>query len=130
MTYWETNFVCYRPLTGHPSQVKSRLCRKVGALSRHGGFHRKIGITNEPQRRWREFYGPNGWHEMHVLYESSSHRHVCDLEREFVRRFYDEVMRTPGWAWNGTGGGGGRKPLAGPYFLYMVRARRYARIWE
>lgn len=130
MGYWETDFVCHRSLTGHPSRVRSRLCRKIGALARHGGFHRKIGITNKPARRWREYYGPNGWHEMHVLYVSRSHSHVCSLERELVRRFDEELMRSPGYPWNGVGGGGGRRPSYGPYYLYMVRARKYARIWE
>jgi hypothetical protein len=98
-------------------------------LARHGGFHRKIGITNDPERRWREYYGPYGWHEMHVLYESSSHDHVCALEREFVRRFDGALMRSPGYPWNSTGGGGGRKPTSGPYYLYLVRAAKYARLW-
>lgn len=120
--------VYYRAATGWPEYVQGVINLKVGALARHGAFHRKIGITNYPERRWRQAYRHHGWVQMHVIYRSTSHDHVCDLERRMVNRFYDDLMRSPGYYWNSTGGGGGRKPLNGPYFLYIVTAPKFARI--
>lgn len=120
--------VYWRELTGRPDDVEARLNRKVGALARHGAFHRKIGITNDPCRRWGQGYRPNGWVQMHVVYRSSSHANVCELERRIVTRFGDQLMMSPGLYWNAVGGGGGRKPLVGPYYLYLVTAPKFARL--
>lgn len=120
--------VFFREASGWPSQVEHRVRRKVGALARHGAFHRKIGITNDPVRRWKQAYRHHGWVQMHVIYQSSSHVHVCSLEQMMVQRFFDDLMTSPGYYWNGTGGGGGRKPTAGPFFLYLVTAPKFARI--
>lgn len=120
--------VFFRALTGWPQAVEERLFRKVRALARHGAYHRKIGITNLPVRRWQQAYRGNGWVQMHVIYQSLSHRHVCRLERRIIERFRAEVMRSPGWYWNGCAGGGGRKPTDGPFFLYLVTAPKFARV--
>ena len=120
--------VYYRDITGWPSNVGRILNCKVGALARHGGFHRKIGITNYPERRWQQAYRHHGWVQMHVIYKSSSHARVCELERQMVDRFRGELMQSPGYYWNAQGGGGGRRPRNGPFFLYVVTAPRFARI--
>lgn len=119
--------VLYDTRTGWPSQVLESLNRSVGAHSRRF-FHCKVGISNDPERRWREAYRPKGWHKMHVLYESSSHPHVCMLEAMLVARFFqrDDVLKY--WYYNAVGGGGGPKPRSGPYYLYLVSASKYARI--
>lgn len=120
--------VFYDYVTGWPSVVQSSLNRKVGALCRHGAFHRKIGITNDPSRRWRSAYRGYGWLWMNVVYESSSHDHVCQLEYDFIERFRAQIMRSDGWYYNAVGGGGGRKPHNGPYYLYLVTAPKFSRI--
>ena len=112
-------------LTGWPPQVSSRLHRKVGALSRHGGFHKKIGITNAPRTRWLRHYA-DGWRRMELIYRSDSHNHVCALERQLVERFHLGVA-LGGYCHNQVGGGGGRKPATGPFYLYMLLGRRHAR---
>jgi hypothetical protein len=120
--------VYYRDITGWPSNISKIIRLKVGALAWHGAFHRKIGITNYPERRWTQAYRHHGWVQMHVVYRSNSYEHVCELERMMVDRFRDEIMLSPGYYWNGTGGGGGRKPYDGPYFLYLVTAPKHSRI--
>ncbi len=52
-----------RVISGWRSRVESRLARKVGAFSRHGGWHLKVGITNSPETRWRS-HAVDGWHRM------------------------------------------------------------------
>ena len=120
--------VFWRYVTGWPSQIEGRLHRKMGALQRHGAAHLKIGITNDPVRRWREGYRHHGWVQMHVIYKSDSHGHICDLERHMIERFESGLMTSPGRYYNARGGGGGPKPHNSPYYLYLVTAPRYARI--
>lgn len=120
--------VFFQCIAGHPEEVLAQLNRQVGQLARHWGYHRKVGITNRPHRRWREAYRYNGWEYMTVLYESPLHEHVCDLERAIETRFREGVTTSPGYFYNATGGGGGRKPNGGPFYLYLVTAQRHARI--
>jgi hypothetical protein len=120
--------VYWREITGWPSGVTATLHRKIGALCRHGGFHRKIGITNDPGIRWRSAYRHNGWQRMHIVYRSDCHDHVCQLENQIVQRFYSEIMSSTGWYYNAVGGGGGRKPRNGPYYLYLVTAPKWSRL--
>jgi len=117
-----------RWLTGWPNTVETRIRRKIGALQRHGAFHLKVGITNRPAVRWRNGYRKHGWVEMHLIYRSGSHEHVCDLERRMIDRFGAGLMASPCWYYNLIGGGGGPKPRYGPYYLYIVTAPKYARI--
>src|SRR6476661_775259 len=99
-----------RSITGWPVNVEGRLTRKVWALSRHRGFHVKIGITNRPKRRWCQSYGRKGWSEMHLLYVSNSHHHVCRLEKRLIERCDQGLVSALSWYYNAVGGGGGRKP--------------------
>ena len=120
--------VYYNQYTGLPGKVSDGIRRSIGAYSRWGAFHRKVGITNDPIRRWVQAYRHNGSKSMIVVYESSLHTHVCELERMMTGRFFDNLMVTPGYYWNATGGGGGRQPHNGPYYLYFVLAPKFARI--
>lgn len=114
--------------SGWPNSVLVSLTKAVGAHSRR--FHHcKIGISNDPCRRWREAYRPHGWHAMQVLYRSTSHQHVCRLESALVSRFFERDDRLTYWYYNEVGGGGGPKPVSGPYFLYLVTAPKYARLY-
>ena len=124
-----TMSVCWgRDCRGWPSVVLPTVRRKVGALSRHGRFHQKIGITNWPERRWAQAYRDYGWSDMHVLYGSSSLAHVQSLERLLINAFRGQLVRSDGYFHNAVGGGGGRHAICGPYYLYAVGARKYARI--
>jgi hypothetical protein len=114
--------------TGWPNSVAPILNRKIGALSRHIGFHSKIGITNDPVRRWRQSYHSYGWYRMYVIYKSTSHAHVGDLESLIIQRFRSEMVKSPGWYYNKVDGRGGRIPQQGPNYLYLVVAPKWSRI--
>ena len=114
-----------RMITGRPITAETILRRKVGALARHRGFHQKVGITNDPDRRWRQAYAPIGWHDMHVLYSSSSHSNVRALEKALIE--WLDVRSADAWFYNEVAGGGGRAPSAGPFYVYVVNAPKYAR---
>jgi hypothetical protein len=115
-------------LQGTPSQILSRLARKIGAHARHGAHHQKVGITNNPQRRWSTGYASKGWHRMSVIYVSRSHKNVCQLEDILIQRFRSGLSSTKGYFYNLRGGGGGRPPRTGPYYLYLVNAPKHSRI--
>ena len=86
---------------------------RVGALVRDAsGF--KIGMTNWPQTRASQ-YGAS-YHEMIVLYETSSRNNAMDLEDrliDYYRNNYDTCE-------NRAAGYGGR-PGEGWYYVYVVR---------
>ncbi len=111
---------------GPPDFVKETLCRKVGALSRHRGFHRKIGITSSPRARWAK-HKKNNWPEMHVIYKSEYREDVVYLECKLIRRFDMGEVSTPGYYYNAVAGGGGRLPSMGPHYVYLLVAPPYTR---
>jgi hypothetical protein len=104
--------VFYDIVTGRPGDVVSSVLRSLSGYTRIDRTRWfKIGITNNPERRWREAYAEN-YDEMIVLYQSSSITSVSHLEIELVEHNRD-------LADNIVGGGGGNfgKP---PFYLYIV----------
>ena len=67
---------------------------------------------------------------MEVIYESKSHKNICELERRLVERFHLGVT-LGGYHHNAVGGGGGRKPApGGSYYLYLISAPMFARMYR
>jgi hypothetical protein len=99
--------------TGRPGSVLSNVRRRISSFTRFGKVRKfKIGITNSPERRWRQCY-ESVYDEMLVVYQSSSIYCVSELEYELVNHNWfhcDNIIA-------GGGGGIGRTP---PYFLYVV----------
>jgi hypothetical protein len=99
--------------TGRPYEIASSLRRRVSALTRYDRVRAfKIGITAEPERRFRESYART-YDQMVVLYRTQSYKSICQIEQELIDHNWkvcDNLVR----------GGGGRICL-GPYFLYVVR---------
>ncbi len=115
-------------VTGWPSGLKPRLVRKVGALSRHGGFHQKVGITGNPEIRWSQ-HKPNGWKRMDVIYQSTSRFAVEQVECYLAGHFRMGLCTSAGYHHNRVGGGGGRKPDAAPlHYVYVLSAPAYTRL--
>ena len=97
---------------GRQRLVFSSILRKIGGYTRSDRVRRfKIGVTNDPMRRFLQAYR-RLYDEMIVVYRSSSIDRVSDVEWEAVD--YNRDLCD-----NKIGGGGGDYgyPL---YFLYVV----------
>lgn len=108
----EDDNIIYNYFTGRPQDVVSDVLRSISAYTRVDRVSAfKIGITNDPERRFREEYA--GWYsKMAVVYRSSSKENVRQLERELIehnREIADNIIS----------GGGGRDSNP-PYFMYVV----------
>ncbi|MDT7540534.1 MAG: hypothetical protein QOE33_438 [Acidobacteriota bacterium] len=104
--------VIYNYVTGRPDEVVSGVLRSISAytrVDRTRGF--KIGITNNPERRFQDAYA-HAYHKMAVVYQSSSINNVAELERELIRHNYE-------LADNIISGGGGNYGDP-PYYMYVV----------
>ena len=105
--------------SGWPSQLDERMKKRIGAYTRYSSAF-KIGITNWPERRKREYERNNARHysEMIVLYETSSRSHAGHMETQLIDQNWDRLELR-----NQIGGGGGPHG-EGWYYLYIVRRRR------
>ncbi len=105
--------VFYSSITGRPAKVLSGIKRRISAFTRSCNISRfKIGITSNPQRRWKE-YNQDGYDEMLVLYESSSINSVSSLEYDLINHNWECCD-------NLVAGGGGGIAAVSPYYLYIV----------
>ena len=102
--------------SGWPNDLTPGLQRRVAALKGHTCAF-KIGITNCPEERMREYErsNPGYYSEMRVIYRTSSRRNAVELEKRLIERnWFDEKFEGK------IAGGGGRKGK-GEYYLYVVR---------
>ena len=109
----------YKDEGGWPSQLDERMKRRIGAYTKNASAF-KIGITNWPERRKREYERTNPRHysKMIVLYSTSSRSNAGHMERQLINHNWDRLELR-----NEIGGGGG--PYGeGWYYLYIVRRRR------
>jgi hypothetical protein len=100
--------------TGRPGNILPTILRRISAFTRCGKVdYFKIGITNNPERRWNESY--KGFYDrMLVVYCSKSRKHVSRLEYEVVNHNWN-------YCDNSISGGGGRIAKDSSYFyLYVV----------
>jgi len=108
--------IFYADVAGWPKDVVSTVLRKISAYTRETKVrYFKIGITNNPKRRFNQGHKYN-YDEMIVIYRSESFDNVRELERELVahnRALADNII----------GGGGGRQGQP-PYFMYVVIKHR------
>ena len=104
--------VCFDALTGSLATVGSAVLRKLSAYTRGdrvAGF--KIGITNDPIRRFREAYA-HQYDEMIVVYRTSSIDNVSLLETILIEHNWELTD-------NEVAGGGGNIGHP-PYYLYVA----------
>ncbi|MCY4240555.1 MAG: hypothetical protein OXD36_02295 [Rhodobacter sp.] len=105
--------------TGHISEIIPTLRKALGAYARHNaGF--KVGITANPEGRWRQ-HRKDGWREMVVIYRTASPDSVREAERLLIEHGWE---CHPDAIWNEQRGGGGgpMKGKADAYFVYVVLA--------
>jgi hypothetical protein len=99
-------------ITGKPQDVIPLILRKLSAYTRQDRVRRfKIGITNNPDRRFLQAYAGE-YDEMILLYQSSSINSVSELECMLVEHNWECCD-------NAIGGGGGNIGTP-PFFLYVV----------
>jgi hypothetical protein len=115
-------------ITGHPTTILGNLKRSLGAYSRHGDFHQKVGLTNNPDRRWSQAYEWAGWKRMNVVYSTTFYDHSQTVERELIK--WIKQSRSGGYYHNEAPGGEGRPPFTGPYYVYIVGAPRFCRFYD
>lgn len=111
--------IIYDYYTGWPSQIISDLKRSITQYLNNNCYV-KIGITNDPERRWNEhkYYDPS-WDKMVAVYESSSLNQVRYLESELIKYEWKREE-----LWNSIGGGGGNFSENTTYFLYLLIQRK------
>jgi hypothetical protein len=108
--------VNYLFVTGTTVRIWSGLVRRISALTRfHSVSCFKIGISNDPNRRWGQAY-KYSYDEMWVLYRSSSINNVSVLESHLIDYYAFDCD-------NINAGGGGHIGTP-PYYLYLVRKHR------
>jgi hypothetical protein len=104
--------VVYSYFTGRPSVIVSNVLRVISASTRTDRVRWfKIGITNNPENRFRQAYS-RLYDKMIVVYQSSSLNNVSELECDLIehnRELADNII-----------GGGGGNYGDPPYFMYVV----------
>ena len=111
--------ISYEIDTGWPSSLDT-MYHRISALTRRWANF-KIGLTNFPERRWRQEY-EGQYDEMIVVYETSSHRNAATLETWLID-YYKEHHSLAEKLDNDRRGGGGRKGDGWYYYVYVVRRR-------
>lgn len=104
---------------GWPSTLDPR--RTIAAITRPDWkiVHYKIGITDDPKRRSREYEREGDYNEMILLYKTTSHINAAKLENYLVEHFMPHDRCD-----NATSGGAGRWDRDAYYhYLYIVLKR-------
>lgn len=98
----EYNDVEYSMYTGWPNTVERFLRITIG-IFRIRYRRVKIGITNNPDRRFYEHQCRDGWERMIVKYETTSVKHANEIEKYFINRC--EWLENTSTAWSNMGAG-------------------------
>jgi hypothetical protein len=102
--------------TGHLSNLVPSLRRALGQYARYCTEF-KIGLTVDPQSRWRA-HVRDGWREMVVVYSTTSEDYVWDAEQLLIEHgldayYYAECLNRIG---------GGLRRGHRRYYVYIVVA--------
>lgn len=104
--------IIYNYQTGHPNRIVSSLLRSISAYTRADRVSSfKIGITCNPENRFRQAYADN-YDRMLVVYQSFSINNVRAMECLLVEHnneLCDNII-------SGGGGNYGNPP----YYMYVV----------
>lgn len=98
-------------VTGHASGEFPVLRRKIRRYLNRG-YSLKIGITSNPEGRWRKH--SSEYDRMVLLYKTKSRNYVTAMESDLIDAFWD-------YCDNSIGGGGGSDG-GPPYWVYVVLA--------
>ncbi|MCR6629601.1 MAG: hypothetical protein NVV74_05820 [Magnetospirillum sp.] len=111
--------VIWNEWSGHLAPKMKSLHRTVGQYLRNGRHsHVMVGVTSNPERRWKERYRKE-WDKMVVIYRTMSLEYATRCEREIVAHFGHSRAQFES-SWNTNPGGNGNFRSYGPYFIYLV----------
>ena len=101
----------YNLWTGHLRDIIPTMNRSV---ARYTVLYRKIkiGITNNPESRFKAHLRDTNWDKMVVKYSTKSVKYINDLERILIDNHWDYIT-------NQVRGGGGPNGSP-PYYLYIL----------
>lgn len=99
MNYYNVEYNIY---TGWPKYVIRYLSISIG-LYRLWYKKVKIGITNNPERRFYEHKKSEDWDRMIVKYETCSVKHANEIEKYFIGRHNWLENSWTGWSNMGKG---------------------------
>ncbi len=112
----------YALIPGTLAEAQAAIKRSVGQHLR-SHFHVKVGITNNPERRWNS-HKADGWEKMVVIYKSrcrSDYARLddvrtleCSIEEHIRSHTYSRSV-----SYNSRAGGAGR-PGSGDQFVYLL----------
>ncbi len=108
-------------IAGPLSRVESTIRGKLGQFKRYAAKNYtgrlKIGATNDPYTRWRDHKRQGIWAEMVVLWQTASYDGIKRAESSLIEwaEGYRDVE-----CMNFVGGGGGVKPGANRYYVYVL----------
>lgn len=103
--------VIYDYWTGRPNEIIASLNRSVAQYIRNH-TEIKIGITNHPERRFKQHRQNKDWDKMIVKYSTTSIRNVAYLEKALIEYHWAYIT-------NQISGGGGPSGQP-PYYLYVL----------
>lgn len=102
--------------TGHISTMIPSLRRALGQYSRYCKEY-KIGLTTNPEQRWRT-HRRDGWIDMVLVYSTSSEVYAADAETLLIEHGWQANYMPE--CWNSIRGGGGKRSGYGRYYIYML----------
>ena len=98
--------------TGHFEDIKASL---IKSISQHSINHKgiRIGITNDPERRHKEYQiGNQGWVKMIVKYETTSANYI---------HIMDEILSSYHWEYaSNIKGDVSESYKTPPFYVYLV----------
>lgn len=107
--------------------MRDSLFRTLGQYTRHA-HHVKVGITNNPYRRWYE-HSIDGWEKMVVVYRSPCRTDETRLQdvREIERELIEHVRRrsTSEFYYYNIRDGGDGPPATGDQYVYVLLSSKW-----
>lgn len=111
--------VCYEYWEGWPNGIEETLRRALGQYLRcEGNYHVKIGITNDPDTRFKQHCKDMTWEKMTVIYKTTSIDNARNLEKRLINYF--EITSSSNFCYHNERDGGAGKIGVGDYYVYLL----------
>lgn len=104
---------------GHIGILISTLRRALGQYARYYSGY-KIGLTVDPEQRWRRHLQDGCWNDMVVIYSTASENYAAEAEFLLIEHGWEADYMPE--CWNIVRGGGGLRPGHSRYYIYILLA--------